>query len=230
MSGARSPRPLRSLWAIPTIYRLNLEEELPALEQKVVSTERAAMLELIEARKLSGNSAMLSRETRGALRTAFDEEDAVEARIISISRFETSSSQVAAGEAEGLAGLADSLSGVARAVPYIGSAVAAGLTIYQDRQQGESWGRAVADGAVSNGAALAAGAAAAALVGGGSVVAVGGGGLRWCGRGWRGRLRAQPVPGELAGRLAPVRRPGRHQPRHRGQFRQDPARCSAPVG
>ena len=53
--------------------------------------------------------------------------------------------------------------------------MAAGLTIYQDHHQGESWDRSVADGVVSSGAALGTGIAVAAAIGGGSLLAVGGG-------------------------------------------------------
>ena len=74
--------------------------------------------------------------------------------------------------------LAKVASGLVRGIPYVATAVGAGLTTYQDMQQGESWYHAAADGAVSNGAALGTGAAVGAgatLLFGGSLVAVGGG-------------------------------------------------------
>jgi uncharacterized protein YukE len=162
---------LRGLWAIPTLYRQGLEEELPELEQNVVQAGRSAMLELIQTRKLLGNAARLSDEAKANLKVAFEEEDAVETRLASIENLETTSSKLAAGDADGIAGLGDSADGLAalgqglvRAVPFAGTAVAAGLTIYQDREEGEGWDRSIADGVVSSAAALGAAAVAAALV------------------------------------------------------------------
>lgn len=169
---------LRALWGAPTVYRQGVQEELPELEQNVASTERAAMLELIQARKLAGNAAMLSKETRGALKTAWQEENAVETKLASAEALENTTTKLAAGDADGIAGVAegaDGLGGLVKGIPYLGTTLAAGLTIYQDRQQHEGWGRSVADGVVSSGAALGAAAGVAGLIGGGSFVAVGAG-------------------------------------------------------
>jgi hypothetical protein len=57
----------------------------------------------------------------------------------------------------------------------VGTTVGAGITIWQDRESGESWDHAVSDGVVSNGAALAAGMGTAAFIGASSVAAVGSG-------------------------------------------------------
>jgi uncharacterized protein YukE len=175
---------LRGLWSIPTLYRQGLEEELPELEQNLAQTERSAMWELIQTRKLLGNAAQLSGEAKANLRAAFDEENTMESKLASIENLETTSSKLAAGDADGIAGLGDSADGLAalgtglvRAIPFAGTTVAAGITIYQDREQGESWGHSIADGVVSSaaalGAALAVAAGAAALIGTSEVWAVG---------------------------------------------------------
>jgi hypothetical protein len=176
---------LRALWAVPTTYRQGLGKELPALEQKVVTTQRAAWEELIAARKTMGNAARLSAGTRDLAITARQEEAALEGRIGNALAAETTATRLAAGETEGISGLADGADGLAgvasglvRAIPLVGTAVGAGLTIYQDRQEGESWGHAAADGVVSNGAALGAGVVVTGVVAftvGSSAVAVGAG-------------------------------------------------------
>lgn len=101
------------------------------------------MLELIQTRKLLGNVARLSDEAKANLEAAFDEESAVEDKLASIDNLETTSSKLAAGDADGIAGLGDSADGLAalgqglvRAIPVAGTVVAAGITIYQDREQG----------------------------------------------------------------------------------------------
>jgi uncharacterized protein YukE len=175
----------RALWAVPTIYRLSLEEQLPELEAQVATTQRAAWQELIAARKVMGNAARLSTSTRDLAGAARQEEAALEGKIDTALGSETRGTQLAAGDPDGLDGLADGADGLAsvarglvRGIPYAGTAAAAGLTIYQDMQQGESWYHATADGLVSNGAALGAGVAVTAFAGaalGGSLVAVGGG-------------------------------------------------------
>ena len=176
---------LRALWAVPTAYRLSLEKQLPALEAKVATTQRAAWQELIQARKQMGNAARLSSDTRDLAAAARQEETTLEGKIGTALGTETTGTRLAAGDADGVAGLADGADGLAnvasgrvRAIPYAGTAIGAGLTMYQDMQQGESWYHAAADGAVSSGAALGTGAAVgagAALLFGGSLVAVGGG-------------------------------------------------------
>ena len=172
---------LRAVWSIPTVYRQELEKDLPELEQNVENTQRAAWEELIEARKLMGNAARLSQDTGDMATAALKEEAAVQSKIGTALELESAGSKLAAGEADGVAGLAglDGLAGLARGlvrgVPLAGTTVAAGLTIYQDHHQGESWDRSVADGVVSSGAALGTGIAVAAAIGGGSLLAVGGG-------------------------------------------------------
>lgn len=103
---------LRGLWATPTLFRQNLEQELPELEQNVMQAERSAMLELIQTRKLLGNASRLSDDAKANLKVAFDEENAVEDKLASIENLETTSSKLAAGDADGLAGLGDSADGL----------------------------------------------------------------------------------------------------------------------
>jgi hypothetical protein len=87
---------------------------------------------------------------------------------------ESTLSMTADGDAEGL-GFAGLAGGAVRALPFVGTTVGAGITIWQDRESGESRDHAISDGVVSNGAALATGMGTAAFIGGSSVVAVGSG-------------------------------------------------------
>ena len=161
----------RALWSIPTLYRQGLEDQLPEVEQNVYTLERSAMWELIQARKLLGNAAQLSKETKVALKTANAEETALENKLLSAESLETTTTKLAAGAPEGVAGIGDGADGlsagarlVIRGIPYAGAAVAAGITIYQDRENHESWGRSIADGLASSAIALGAAAATAAAV------------------------------------------------------------------
>jgi uncharacterized protein YukE len=164
---------VRGLWAVPTTYRKEVEKGLAEAEEEFVSARKAAMLELIAKKKVLGDNARLDPETRGKLSGTAQERASLEGKL-GDSPPESILSQAADGDVAGL-GLAGSAAGAVRAIPYFGATVGAGITVWQDREAGESWGKSLADGAVSNGAALAAGAGVAALVGTGSVVAVAGG-------------------------------------------------------
>ena len=115
-----------------------------------------------------------------------------------------------------------------RAIPFIGATAGAGITVWQDREQGESWGQSLADGAVSSGVALGAGLGAAALIGTGSVAAVAagviGGGALAVGVGdfvhnlfqenWPAQFRAHGVLGGLADGTANAAGEAGHQVVH----------------
>jgi uncharacterized protein YukE len=163
---------LRGVWSIPTLYRQGLEDELPELEQNLANLQRPAMLELIQARKLLGNAAQLSDETKAALRLANDEENTVLGKLASIENLETTSSRLAAGDPDAVVELGDSADslaavgqGLVRAIPFAGTVIAGGFTIYQDRELGDGWDRSVADGVVSSGAALGAAVGTTAEIG-----------------------------------------------------------------
>jgi uncharacterized protein YukE len=164
---------LRGLWAVPTTYRKEIEGDLNKANAEYDAVRKGALKELIAERKIAGNNARLSSETKGKLSSTAEERASLEGKLTD-SPPESLLSQAADGDAAsfGLSGVA---AGAVRAVPYIGATVGAGVTIWQDRESGESWGHSVSDGVVSNGLALAAGYGAAALIGGGSVIAVAGG-------------------------------------------------------
>ncbi|MGH3165728.1 MAG: hypothetical protein ACRDN0_07515 [Trebonia sp.] len=163
----------RSLWAIPTTYRVELDKELTEASSKANTAQRAAWEELIAKRRVAGNNALLDKSTRDSLSETRGELAEVEGKLAS-SPPESALTMTADGDAEGL-GLAGLASGTVRVLPFVGTAAGAGITIWQDRAAGESWGHSVSDGIVSNGSALAAGTGVAAVIGGGSVVAVGSG-------------------------------------------------------
>jgi uncharacterized protein YukE len=164
---------VRGLWAVPTTYRREVEEELAEAAEKYVAVRKAAMLELIAKRKLAGNNARLDPETRENLAGTAEERSTLEGKL-SDSPPESLLSQAADGDAAGL-GLTGAAAGAVRALPFVGATVGAGVTVWQDRESGESWGKSLTDGVVSNGLALGAGFGAAALIGTGSALAVAGG-------------------------------------------------------
>jgi hypothetical protein len=164
---------VRSLWAVPTAYRIEVEKELSQAGAKWETSWRSAALELIEKRRLVGNNALLAKATRENLTETRGELASVEDKLAA-SPPESALSMTAEGDADGL-GLMGLAGGAVRALPFVGTTVGAGITVWQDKESGESWGHALSDGAVSNGAALGAGLATTAIIGGGSVVAVGSG-------------------------------------------------------
>jgi uncharacterized protein YukE len=164
---------VRGLWAVPTTYRREVEEDLAEAEEKYVAARKAAMLELIAKRKLVGSNARLDPETKENLSGTAEERAGLEGKL-SDAPPESILSQAADGDAAGL-GLTGATAGAVRAIPFMGATVGAGIAVWQDRESGESWEESLADGAVSNGAAFGAGFGAAALVGTGSAIAVAGG-------------------------------------------------------
>lgn len=161
---------VRGLWAVPTTYRKEVEKGLAEAEEEFLSARRAAMLELIAKKRVAGGSARLDPETKGKLSGTAEERAALEGKL-GDSPPESILSQAADGDVAGL-GLTGAAAGAVRAIPFIGATAGAGITVWQDREAGESWGKSLADGAISNGLAVAAGAGVAALVGTGSAVAV----------------------------------------------------------
>ena len=175
---------LRGLWAIPTERRKLLQEMLPELNKNVDSTQRAAWQELIAARKQAGNAARLDQATKDNASAALQERGKVQGKIDSAP--ENASTKLADGDAEGLGWMGVAADGV-KAIPLIGATAGAGITIYQDRQAGESWRHSVADGVVSNVAGV--GAGAAAMAGGVAVM---------------GAIGAAPVAAVAVGTVASV--------------------------
>jgi hypothetical protein len=164
---------IRGLWAVPTHYRKEIEKDLAKADAEFDSARDNAMLELIARRKLVGNNALLDPATRDKLPATAQERAALQGKL-GDSPPESILSQAADGDAAGL-GLAGAAFGAVRAIPFIGASAGAGITVWQDREAGKSWGFSLADGAISNGAAFAASAGVVAPVGTGSDVAVVGG-------------------------------------------------------
>jgi uncharacterized protein YukE len=164
---------VRSLWAVPTAYRIEAEKELSESEADWESAWRGAALELIAKKQLVGNNALLEKATRENLAATRGELAEAEGKLAA-SPPESALSMTADGDADGL-GLIGFAGDAVRALPFVGTTVGGGITIWQDRESGESWQHAISDGVVSNGAALAAGTVVAGAFGAGSVVAVGGG-------------------------------------------------------
>jgi uncharacterized protein YukE len=163
---------VRGLWAVPTTYRRGIVDDLTEAEKTVGVTQRAAWEEALAAKKIYGNNFRISAKTVENASDALEERSVLEGKL-SIAPTGDSSSMLADGDAADL-GLTGAAAGAVRAIPYIGATVGGGITIWQDRERGESWGQSITDGVVSNGAALAAGVGVAAVIGGGSVVAVAG--------------------------------------------------------
>jgi uncharacterized protein YukE len=141
----------RSLWAVPTKFRLAAEDELPALEENLQQAQQAAVRDLMAARRLFGKGAAMPADTRDQLAQATEEYNELQAKINSATRLESTSTKVAAGDVDGL-GLdgTDSLAGtVVEAVPWLGAEAGTYLTIAQDLQRGESVAHATADGVIS---------------------------------------------------------------------------------
>jgi uncharacterized protein YukE len=161
---------IRGLWAVPTTYRRAVVEQLAEADKEAIAIDRHAWRIGLAAKLKQGSNFRLPRETVQSLNESRATRSSLKAKLAD-SPPESKVSQAMDGEAGGL-GLAGIAGGAVRAIPFIGVTAGAGITIWQDREQGESWGQSVADGAVSNGAALAVGLGAAAFVGTGSVAAV----------------------------------------------------------
>jgi uncharacterized protein YukE len=164
---------VRGLWAVPTTYRSGIVDKLTEAEGSVAKTQAAAWQEALAAKKVYGNNFRISAKTVENASDALQERSVLEGKL-SIAPTGDTSSMLADGDSADL-GLTGATAGAVRAIPYIGATVGAGITVWQDRENGESWQKSLTDGALSNGAALAAGVGVAAVIGGGSVLAVAGG-------------------------------------------------------
>ena len=161
---------VRSLWAVPTTYRRAVVEDLAQAEKNVNLTQRTLWEQYIARKAVQGKAARVDSEDVDSAREALAERSALRGKLADAPA-EDASTRLADGDAAGL-GLAGAAAGAVRAIPYVGASAGAGITIWQDREQGESWGQSVSDGLVSNGAALAAGIGVATFIGVGSVGAV----------------------------------------------------------
>jgi hypothetical protein len=119
---------------------------------------------------VQGNNFRISRQTSENAAEAARERSTLQGKLADAPP-ESVLTMGADGDADGL-GLAGLAGGAVRAVPLIGATAGAGITIWQDREQGESWGQSVTDGVVSSGAALGVGLGAASFIGAGSVAAI----------------------------------------------------------
>ena len=163
---------VRSLWAIPTTYRVKVEGQLHDAGDTIDQMWQA----LIAGRRVSGNNFRLEKDLveRGAkARAAIPglESQAKDAPPESLLN------RLAGGDPEALGGLGVA-AGALRAVPYIGATVGGVLQVIQDREAHESWRHSLVDGAVSNLASVGAASGltliGGALIGTGSVAVVGG--------------------------------------------------------
>jgi hypothetical protein len=161
---------VRDLWAIPTAYRREVTEDLAAASKNVDASQRALWEQYIARKAVKGNAARVDSEDVVKAREALAERSALRGRLASAPA-ENTGTRLADGDAAGL-GFAGAVGGAVRAIPYVGASAGAGITIWQDREQGESWGQSVSDGLVSNGAALGTGIAIGTAIGAGSVAAV----------------------------------------------------------
>lgn len=160
----------RSIKAIPTTLGRGLRKELAKAEAEKAAVTNEQWEAAIDGRKVSGNNYRMEGDLVAKGTQARQEVARLEGKLAS-SPPEDLSSMVADGNAEGL-GLSGVLGGVVQAVPFAGTAAGAGVTIWQDREEGESWGHAIGDGVVSNGTALGTGMGIAAVIGTGTVGSV----------------------------------------------------------
>jgi uncharacterized protein YukE len=149
---------LRSLWATPTAARQALEDD---------AGEVAASIARIKA-WYSLSARGTPSEAQAELDRLFEEQQQAEDQLLGGLSRETATSAAAAGDSSFFDGLPDAAGGALKAVPYVGTTVGAGLTIWQDIEAGESPYRAVADGVVSSGVSLGVGT----VVGGAVTAAV----------------------------------------------------------
>lgn len=150
-----------------------MAEDLAAVGKKVAVTQDAAWQNVLARKRVNGRNFRMDPEVRQNAAEALKERAVLQGKLAN-SPPESALTMGADGDAGGL-GLAGVAGGAVRAIPFIGATAGAGITIWQDREQGESWGQSVTDGVVSNGAALGAGIGVAAFIGAGSVAAVAGG-------------------------------------------------------
>jgi hypothetical protein len=145
---------IRSLWATPTLVRLDLEAELGKTASSI------AQIKAWYSMSARGTPS----EAQAQLDRLFEEQQQSEERLLGAISRETPATAVADGDASFFDGLPDAAGGVLKAVPYVGTTVGAGLTIWQDLEAGDGPSRAVADGAVSSGASLWVGGAVGGVV------------------------------------------------------------------
>ena len=163
---------IRSLWAIPTTYRMEVEGQLQESGEAVDDMWQA----LIAGRRVSGNNFRLPKDLveKGAKARAVLPGLESQARDAPP---ESLLNRLAGGDTDALGGLGVA-AGAVRAVPYIGATVGGVLQVIQDRENHEPWKQSLADGAISNlasvGSATAATDLGAMLFGTGSVAVVGG--------------------------------------------------------
>ncbi len=156
---------VRSLWAVPTDYRVKIEAKLQVVED----TENRLWQTAIALKRVDGANFRLPKglvEEGAKARAVLPE---LEGRAATAPP-ESLLNKLAAGDAEGFTGLGVA-AGALKAVPYIGATVGGVLQVVQDREAGESWRHSLVDGAVSNLASV--GAAAAVTAGVGAVITTG---------------------------------------------------------
>jgi hypothetical protein len=93
-------------------------------------------------------------EAQAELDRLFEEQQQSEDLLLGAMSRETPASAVANGDASFFDGLPDAVSGALKAVPYVGTTVGAGLTIWQDLQADDGPTRALYDADISTGASL----------------------------------------------------------------------------
>jgi hypothetical protein len=133
---------VRSLWAIPTTYRVKVEGQL----QEAGDTVDEMWQALIAGKRVQGSNFRLPKDLveRGAkARAALPE---LEGQAASAPP-ESLLNQLAGGDADGLGGLGVA-AGAIKAVPFIGATVGGVLQVIQDRDAHESWRHSLVDGAV----------------------------------------------------------------------------------
>jgi hypothetical protein len=161
---------VRGLWALPTVYRKDLPEALVVARKTTAVTQDAAWQNLLAKKAVSGSGARLDPKVRASAAKALREQAALQGELDNAPP-ETPLSAGADGDAA-LLGLTGVAGGAVRAIPFIGSTVGAGITVWQDREEGESWKQSLIDGAASSSAALVAGLGVGAVIGTGSVAAI----------------------------------------------------------
>jgi hypothetical protein len=162
---------VRGLWATPTTYRRELMKDFSKASIKQADIIDEQWRATIAGRKVSGDNFRMQKELVNRANEARGEVAGLEGKLAD-SPPEGKLSQLAAGDADGL-GLAGLAGTAIRVIPVVGATVGAGIQIYQDRENHESWQHAIVDGVVSNGVALGAGIVVAGFIGTGSIAAVG---------------------------------------------------------
>ncbi len=161
---------VRNLWAVPTVYRRDLAEALVVARRTTAETQDAAWQNLLAKKAVSGSAARLDPKVRASAAKALQKQAELQGELDHAPP-ETPLTAAADGDFEVL-GLAGVAAGAVRAIPFIGTAIGGGITVWQDREEGESWKQSLIDGAASSTVALAAGLGVGAVIGTGSVAAI----------------------------------------------------------